>query len=67
LAADKCPAVYLSRSVLGTASSQQRTSPPARADELAKIVLPDHECHDVRLGGLWADRPAALAFLRHYG
>ncbi|MBV9335542.1 MAG: hypothetical protein JO262_01780 [Solirubrobacterales bacterium] len=42
-------------------------SPPVTADELADIVLPDHECHDVRLGDLWGDRPAALVWLRHYG
>jgi hypothetical protein len=34
---------------------------------LADIVLPDHEGHDVRLGDLWQDRPAALVWLRHYG
>jgi hypothetical protein len=42
-------------------------SPPQDADELADIVLPDHEGHEVRLGDLWADRPAALVWLRHYG
>ncbi len=42
-------------------------SPPATADGLAEIVLPDHECHDVRLGDLWSDQPAALVWLRHYG
>jgi hypothetical protein len=40
---------------------------PLRADELADIVLPDQECHDVRLGDLWSERPAALVWLRHYG
>jgi hypothetical protein len=39
----------------------------SRADELAEIVLPDHEGHDVRLGDLWNDGPAALVWLRHYG
>ncbi len=53
--------------MLGTASKQQRTSPPSRAGELAEIVLPDHECHDVRLGDLWRDGPAAVVWLRHYG
>ena len=42
-------------------------NPPATADGLAAIVLPDHEGHDVRLGELWSDRPAALVWLRHYG
>jgi hypothetical protein len=36
-------------------------------DELADIVLPDHDGNDVRLGDLWRDRPAALVWLRHYG
>jgi hypothetical protein len=43
------------------------TTPPSRADELGEIVLPDHECHPVRLAGLWAEGPAALVWLRHYG
>jgi len=42
-------------------------SPPSTADVLADIVLPDHDGHDVRLGELWSDRPAALVWLRHYG
>ena len=41
--------------------------PPSRADGLTEIVLPDQDGHDVRLGDLWADRPAALVWLRHYG
>ena len=40
---------------------------PERADELAGIVLPDHDGRDVRLGDLWADGPAVLVWLRHYG
>jgi hypothetical protein len=42
-------------------------SAPARADGLAEIVLPDQECHDVRLGDLWSESPAAIVWLRHYG
>lgn len=53
--------------MLGTASSRQETNPPACADELAGIVLPDHEGREVRLGDLWAARPAVLVWLRHYG
>lgn len=53
--------------MLGTASERQQTNPPARADALAEIVLPDHEGNDVRLGDLWRERPAALVWLRHYG
>jgi hypothetical protein len=40
---------------------------PETADALADIVLPDDEGNDVRLGDLWADGPAVLVFLRHYG
>ena len=53
--------------MLGTASSRQHTNPPDRADALADLVLPDQDGHDVRLADLWADRPAALVWLRHYG
>jgi hypothetical protein len=53
--------------VLGTASSRQQTRPPARADELAEIVLPNQDGTDVRLGDLWKEGPAALIWLRHYG
>jgi hypothetical protein len=38
-----------------------------RADALAKIVLPDQDGHEVRLGDLWSKGPAALVWLRHYG
>ncbi len=34
---------------------------------LADIVLPDYEGNDVRIGDLWAERPVALVWLRHYG
>jgi hypothetical protein len=37
------------------------------AARLAPIVLPDADGRSVRLGSLWADAPAALVFLRHYG
>jgi hypothetical protein len=40
---------------------------PVRADGLADIVLRDQECHEVRLGDLWREDPAALVWLRHYG
>ena len=53
--------------MIGAAKEQQRTHPPERADELARIVLLDHEGGEVRLGDLWRDRPAALVWLRHYG
>jgi hypothetical protein len=34
---------------------------------LAGITLPDTEGNPVLLGSLWAERPAAVVFLRHYG
>jgi hypothetical protein len=53
--------------MLGTAKQRQRPSPPVRADELAEIVLVDHDGAEVRLGDLWRRAPAALVWLRHYG
>ena len=46
---------------------RRKPSAPARADELADIVLQDSNGDDVRLGSLWEERPAVLVFLRHYG
>lgn len=43
------------------------TGTPALAARLAPIGLPDPDGRPVRLGTLWADGPAALVFLRHYG
>jgi hypothetical protein len=37
------------------------------AAALADLVLRDHADRAVRLGDLWAERPAAIAWLRHYG
>jgi prostamide/prostaglandin F2alpha synthase len=54
-------------SMLGVSKTRQETNPPARADELADMVFPDHDGRDVRLGDLWKDRPAVLVWLRHYG
>jgi hypothetical protein len=34
---------------------------------LSPITLPDVDGKPVRLGSLWADRPAVIAFLRHWG
>ena len=53
--------------MFGISKEKQRTRPPERADELAQIVLLDHDGHEVRLGELWQDRPVALVWLRHYG
>ena len=35
--------------------------------ELGDITLPDQDGELVRLRDLWAERPAALVWLRHYG
>jgi len=43
------------------------------SSKLSAIVLPDTPIgsdtseRPVRLGSLWADRPAVIVFLRHYG
>ena len=34
---------------------------------LAGVVLPDSEGNQVRLGSIWAEAPAVVVFLRHYG
>jgi hypothetical protein len=47
--------------------SGKRPQAPANADELAPIVLQDSNGDDVTLGELWANRPAVVVFLRHYG
>ena len=45
----------------GTAMQQSLSS------KLAEIVLPDADGRDVQLGSLWANGPAVIVFLRHYG
>lgn len=47
--------------------SGKRPTAPANADELAGVVLQDSNGDEVRLGALWAKRPAVVVFLRHYG
>jgi len=34
---------------------------------LAGVSLPDSEGNQVRLGSIWAEGPAVMVFLRHYG
>ena len=58
---------YRLSAMLGAASERQRSHPPQSAGALADITLPDQDGNDVRLGDLWAERPAALVWLRHYG
>jgi len=53
--------------MLGAAKQRQRVNPPQRADDLADLVLLDHDGREVRLGELWSERPVALVWLRHYG
>jgi hypothetical protein len=53
--------------MFGAARSRQQTQAPESADALEDVVLQDHTGADVRLGDLWADRPAVLVWLRHYG
>jgi hypothetical protein len=53
--------------VLGASKDKQTASAPERADALADLVLLDHDGAEVKLGSLWAERPAALVWLRHYG
>ena len=31
------------------------------------VRLPDSNEHEVRVGELWADQPAVITWLRHYG
>ena len=35
--------------------------------EIADIALQDADEHPVRLGDAWAERPAVLVWLRHFG
>jgi hypothetical protein len=37
------------------------------AEKLAAITLPNSDGQQIRLGSLWEQRPAVVAFLRHYG
>ncbi|HYZ88965.1 MAG TPA: hypothetical protein VE620_06705 [Myxococcales bacterium] len=42
--------------------------PPMRLDStLADTEVKDTENRAVRLGTLWADRPAVLVWVRHFG
>jgi len=41
--------------------------PETLSARLAPLVLPDCDGREVRLGSLWAEAPAVVVFLRHYG
>ncbi len=34
---------------------------------IENVTLPDHSGVEHRIGDLWAERPAVIAWLRHYG
>ncbi len=53
--------------MFGIAKERQQVHPPTEADALEAIVLRDWRGRDVRLGDVWAENPALLVFLRHYG
>lgn len=38
-----------------------------RADHLATMSVLDEDARTVRLGTLWAEHPAILVFVRHFG
>ncbi|HEV2113128.1 MAG TPA: hypothetical protein VGR50_03205 [Terriglobales bacterium] len=41
--------------------------PATYSSRLAGITLPDIDKRPVLLGSLWAEAPAAVVFLRHWG
>jgi hypothetical protein len=41
--------------------------PDTLSAALASIELPDADGRALRLGALWKNGPAVVAFLRHYG
>ena len=53
--------------LFGTSGERQAADPPERADALAGLELENHSGELRRLGDYWADNPAVLVFLRHYG
>ncbi len=48
-------------------SLENEDVPQSMSEKLAGIVLPDSGGQPVRLGSLWTNHPAVIAFLRHYG
>ena len=41
--------------------------PETLSSRLAPLKLPNVNGDEVLVGSLWADRPAVVAFLRHWG
>jgi len=48
-------------------NKDNRRMPSTLSSRLADISLPDADGMQLRLGSLWAARPAVIVFLRHYG
>ncbi|HEX4427500.1 MAG TPA: hypothetical protein VH079_19015 [Terriglobales bacterium] len=40
---------------------------PTFSEKLADITLPDSDGQPIQVGSLWAEKPAVVVFLRHYG
>jgi len=53
--------------LLETYLSNLETAAMSLSAVLAPITLPDVDGKPVQLGSLWADRPAVVIFLRHWG
>jgi peroxiredoxin len=53
--------------MLQAVKTSQQTHPPPDAGELGDLVVQDHRGAQVRLGDLWREQPAVIAFLRHFG
>jgi prostamide/prostaglandin F2alpha synthase len=53
--------------LLGTAGTKQVARPPQDSSGLADLVVKDLDGNDVRVASFWADGPAVLVWLRHYG
>lgn len=53
--------------MFGLARQRQQVRPPTDARALEDIDLRDWRGGHVRLGDVWAENPALLVFLRHYG
>jgi prostamide/prostaglandin F2alpha synthase len=53
--------------LLGTAGTKQEARPPQDSSGLADLVVKDLDGNDVRVASFWADGPAVLVWLRHYG
>ena len=41
--------------------------PETFSSRIAPLEVPDVDGKQVRLGSLWAERPAIIVFLRHWG